>query len=487
MESNPVKSSENIDKLEIESHNHQSEQEKKTSYYSATIDKIGFCTQTWIVFITANLLQSVWGCETAFVAMYLENYGVNSSIKTSILSLSICIIYSMLGLGSSMVGILSSKIGRVKALESSALTYILSIGICSFIDNFYLILIFRCIGNVSIGVFNILIINLLSEFLPTKSRSFILMFDSGFFNIGNLYTIILKLSFPDKSLNSFDLFNFRMINLLNCIPGFFAFLFIFFKLTESPLYLITKSNEEKGMNILEEMANCKNVILSSDQKELIFSEIKKRKSYKLGSSYKELFNSNYFKTTVLCILINLICYFNLIGVSYLTPKTFKTIKESRILSENMVLLVFGLLQLPNGPVGGWMTESKVFKRKLTMLISSLLCGVFYLLSYFFINLVCFFSGLVYFFNSIAFGCSFIYVTEVFPTNLRDHAQSFIQFFAFFIGSWSPLLIDWVASYDLLYNYIYFSISCIVCGVISTFLPIDTYERPLDEDVNTEVK
>ena len=211
-------------------------------------------------------------------------------------------------------------------------------------------------------------------------------------------------------------------------------------------------------------------------------DIQNKKNFSLKSDYKELFFPEYRWLTVLCLIINSICYLNMIGISYLVPKTIHQLKQTQIISENTQLIIFAIIQLPNGPVGGLMTESKLFGRKKTIIISSIFCAIFYVLIYINCSNLCYYAGIIMFFNSIAFGCSFVYVSEVFPTNIRDQAQSFIQFWSFLLGSWSPFFIDYVSIIDILSNNLYFGGTCILCGMIAIILPLDTLNRPLDDDL-----
>jgi MFS family permease len=73
----------------------------------------------------------------------------------------------------------------------------------------------------------------------------------------------------------------------------------------------------------------------------------------------------------------------------------------------------------------------------------------------------------------------MYVTEVFPTNLRDLAQSFIQMFSFLLGSFSPLL---VGAFNHNFNYVFLGFSNLVIVFLAFYLPVDTFLRPLDEDL-----
>jgi MFS family permease len=246
---------------------------------------------------------------------------------------------------------------------------------------------------------------------------------------------------------------------------------------------MAKCNQyDVAFKLLAEMAEGSTVEINQELKMELKSEITRKKNFQLKSDYKELFYPEYRTLTVLCLLINAICYLNMIGISYLVPKTIQLLKETQIMSENTQLIIFALIQIPNGPAGGVMTESKLFGRKRTIIVSSILCLIFYACIYFNNINLCYYAGVIMLFNSIAFGCAFVYVSEVFPTNIRDIAQSFIQFLSFLLGSWSPYFIDYIAETNILTNNLYFGASCLICALIAVILPLDTLNRPLDDDL-----
>jgi MFS family permease len=332
----------------------------------------------------------------------------------------------------------------------------------------------RCISNIAIGIFNIAGLNLMTEFLPTKNRSLIIMINQGFYNIGNLFTIILDNSM--LNLNEFNSKNWKYINLLTIIPGIISLIIICLYGSESPLYLLNKNNKERGFIVIEFMSGR---ILTDHEKIRIMESLQKNKNFKLKSEYSELFTTDYKFLTITTLLICSICYLNLIGITYLIPKTLIDYKDKIYnISYNTQILIYGIIQIPNGIIGGLMTESTLFGRKKTILVSGFGCVIFYILSIILIKYIAIFTGMIMLFNSICYGCSFMYVTEIFPTNLRDLAQSFIQMFSFFLGSWSPFLVGILNHY---FCYCALGITNIVIMFLAILLPVDTLLRPLDED------
>ena len=455
--------------LEVES--------ETTNYYSQYMDTLGFTKLSWYIFILISLLQWIWGSESCFISINMDFLGQKDKISKEAISICICILYSMMGIGAALVGSLCKSLGRIYTINLTLFIYVFITLSCSIFFSplkFYPIFFLRCISNISIGIFNIAGLNLITEFLPTQNRSLILMINQGFYNVGNLFTIILDNSM--LNLKEFNSSSWKLINFIIVIPGVISLIIICFWGSESPLYLLNKNNQERGFIVIEYMSR---KILTDSEKFRIINAIKRNKNFKLKSEYSELFTSDYKSLTITTLLICSICYLNLIGITYLIPKTLIEYKDKIYnISYNIQILIYGIIQLPNGIIGGIMTESPLFGRKYTLIISGLACVIFYFLIIIMIKYIAIFTGMIMLFNSISYGCSFMYVTEIFPTNLRDLAQSFIQMFSFFLGSWSPFLVGILNYYFCFY---FLGFTNIILMILSFLLPIETLLRPLDEE------
>ena len=176
-----------------------------SNYYSQYMDTLGITNLSWYIFILISLLQWIWGSESCFISINMDFLGQKDNISKKEISICICILYSMMGVGSALVGIICKYMGRIYTLNLTLFIYVIITFSCSIFFSplkFYPIFFLRCISNIAIGIFNIAGLNLMTEFLPTKNRSLILMINQGFYNIGNLFTIIL-----DNSMLNLNEFN----------------------------------------------------------------------------------------------------------------------------------------------------------------------------------------------------------------------------------------------------------------------------------------
>ena len=83
------------------------------------------------------------------------------------------------------------------------------------------------------------------------------------------------------------------------------------------------------------MAKEKQVLFRNDDKIVIKREIINKKSYKLESNFSLLFSTDYRKLTLINLFICLICYFNMIGIGYLVPKSIDELHQFDIFSEKL--------------------------------------------------------------------------------------------------------------------------------------------------------
>src|SRR5574344_1459366 len=142
------------------------------NYYAEFMERIGFTKTAWIIFTLASLLQFIWGEETCFISINIDFLGKSQNFSSVTISVFICVLYSMMGVGSALIGVLTKNFGRIITLNVTIVTYIVATFSCSVLpNNFYIIFILRCINNIAIGVFNIVVLNLMSEFFPTRNRS----------------------------------------------------------------------------------------------------------------------------------------------------------------------------------------------------------------------------------------------------------------------------------------------------------------------------
>lgn len=446
------------------------------NYFTIIMDRIGVNFITVLVFMYCNLLNSIWGAEATFLSINLQNLAKNQQIDEEFFSVLLCLIYMVICIGSLLVGFVPKLIGRKLTLLLSIILYISCTIVGSIWDDFYLVYTFRCMGNVSIGIFSSLSVNILAEYLPTKNRCFYLMITSGCYNIGAFYCTVINFVIQ----TDYPMEDFKYVNLLLLIPCIVCLLLHFF-VEESPIMLFSEGKDKRAFVLLSRLCLRSGLNFTEEDKRILILERESNQVFTINSSFIELFSNKFRKLTIICLIICVVSYLNMIASTYLAPVALEKLAGRTIeMSSESQLLIFGLVQCPNGIFGAYMSESKLFARKRTMWVSAIICSFFYFLIVLFPYLFCVEIGFVLFFNSVGFGVIYIYIAEAFPTKLRDQAQSFLQTIGYIVGSWAPYFIfsfqDHIET-----NFIVFGCTYILCFIATFFLPFETKDRPLDFD------
>jgi MFS family permease len=354
------------------------------------------------------------------------------------------------------------------------------------VTNLYLFITFRFLIGVCIGVMMPMINNLLCEYLPIKFRSFNMVLTGASFYFGSIYLNLIMLYFipnyePDK---------LHYVFLFISIPNLVFTTVLFFKLEESPRYLIINNKIEKGLRIFEKIINRE---LSSDEKKIIIHQLNRGESGKnIDRSIKSAFKDKYFLITVILMFLWMVNSFVVYGANFSLSLTLKYIEENikhehvlKIVESDREIIInqiyIYILSIPGSLVAALMTESKFFGRKMTIFTGFLLVGVFNFLAVVDINHFHIYVGLSGSFNNLSFSGCGCFSPEVYPTKIRDVAVGFLYFCTRISGLVSQFIAIWLFNIHYLAMCYAVVVVCLVACIFTFMLPYDTYQRPLDSD------
>ena len=102
-----------------------------SNYYSQYMDTLGITNLSWYIFILISLLQWIWGSESCFISINMDFLGQKDNISNKSISICICILYSMMGVGAALVGILCKYMGRIYTLNLTLFIYVVITFCCS--------------------------------------------------------------------------------------------------------------------------------------------------------------------------------------------------------------------------------------------------------------------------------------------------------------------------------------------------------------------
>ena len=412
------------------------------------------------------------------------------------------IIFLGLAFGSGLASILSDKYGRAKIIKMFSgimcITYLLS----TIFFNLIIFILSRIILGFCVGIIEPLIFNTFGEYLPTKIRGFLLMNSWFFYTLAVFLQNIIALKImPYLQIRYLQkyLFVLNVFFIINFIINYFI-------LNDSPRNLIIKSIESKNFYEREEKINKAIKILNNMNKENL-SKIEEQKliselynlssnDLKVNSNFKELFSQKYLKTTYIGMFIFFIysCgYFGFYIISTLTLeilniKENEKINEIKIYSNKDIIIsqiYIAFFDLLGSIVGGLLAEIKFIGRKGVIWIFMLLSAISLIPSCFSVTLYNIFFTISITSTAIYGDMLITYISEIFPTKLRDLSSSFFLTSHRISGFFSQFL--FLGLFKINYKLPFFFGSILnIIGVMTIFmLPYESIGKPLDYEEVSE--
>jgi MFS family permease len=274
---------------------------------------------------------------------------------------------------------------------------------------------------------------------------------------------------------------FSIISLL-CLGGTLLFL------RDSPRNLIIHGHYEEAFDILSKLKPTPS-FFNEQNKNNIIREVLEGINIQTTTSVAELFRHGLLSTTIITTIINFTCSMLFDGNQIIQNLALNKInnKQSQhdisVLTQSIIVILFGI---PSNILFGLVCEMKILGRKYTMAIG------------FFILALCTLPLLITFQNAfvfLAFGQFFInvtnivdvYVSEMYQTKIRDFAMGWVSSFGFMGSCISQYLFISLLNGGIKLPFIVSVVICILDGVLSIVLKIETMKRPLDSANSLDIK
>ena len=350
-------------------------------------------------------------------------------------------------IGVLFAGILSDKLGRKLTMVISAILFSASALGCALCTDFTLLVVYRIIGGVGIGVVSLVSPLYISEVSVAQYRG----------RFVSLYQLAVTVGFLGAYLVNYQLLAWSEsgallgVPLLNKIfitevwrgmlgmetlPAILFFIIIFF-IPESPRWLIVRGQERKAINILERIYN--SITEATNQ----LKETQSVLTAETSSEWSLLMKPGILKAVILGVCIAILGQFmGVNAVLYYGPSIF----ENAGLSGGDSLFYQVLVGLVNTltTILALVIIDKVGRKKLVyygvsgMVVSLILIGLYFLFGDS-LNVSSLF--LLVFFLFYVFCCAvsicavvFVLLSEMYPTKVRGLAMS-IAGFALWIGTY----------------------------------------------------
>jgi len=449
------------------------------------LDKIlveyGYRYQIIKVIIGSILLSFLSSYMIYHVSCFLLVIKKEFELNDEMLTLLACIGFFFKSMGCLLTGYQTNVISRRSLLLIDILILlVLNIGL-TLIWNIWAYFVFLILGCFIAGNIDPINIDVLCESLPIKFRGFFLCFSYTGFPL-NIFLQYFLINFFSEADNT-QIKNILHLNSL-VILLIFILMLVFFK--DSIRHQLIKEKYETAFEMLNKLI--KNP-LSNEEKELIKIQCKNGNKEIQNASIKEIFSPLYLATTLLFICLNFSYNSMTDGMSFvlnlILSDFIQNFDEKKISHEGMKLYLVGLFAYA---VCGILTEIPFIKRKFGLFITSAMILNFSVL--FFLNAENYFWWLAFllFFCNASTSLSISFVSESYPTKIRDVSQGFMNSVAN-IGSLAGQLIFMNLYHISKANttLIYTMINSFICIFLILLIKKEMYSKPLDFCDGFEIK
>lgn len=408
---------------------------KKLNYQSIDeiIDKGGYNLLTWKIIFLASLFVFIEGYYLSYFNFILEAFQSYYNCSDVALELISGLNYLGMGLGSLITGFLTRRISRISLIYISlTLMSLLHMCMC-FIKNIYVFSFCRFFIAVFIGIMIILELNILTEYLPVKLRSFMINAVWSFWGLGAIYFLLLckifipSLEFEKGQPESKQDFYAAILQVW--VVLFLLIVFSVLYLNDSPRNLIFSEEYDKAKKILDYYTNCE---LTDEEFERIKINLLtegENKFYDKSQGIKEIFHPRIRVMTILMMIIFFFLSFGFFGLNTVLADILKILftdkkNDQKLLKEKdpiNSLIVINLTGSLGTVIGGAVSELKWLGRKRTEIYFFAFAIFFAVLSLFVLIELNVFIGISLSFFQSAINIHITYTEEIYPTKIRDYS------------------------------------------------------------------
>ena len=330
-------------------------------------------------------------------------------------------------IGALFGGIPTDKLGRRKTMISIGILYFISAIGSALSTGIYLLMLFRFLGGLAIGISTITTPLYISEIAPPSFRGRL----AGLFQFNIVFGILVAY-LSNALLGSIENHSWRWMLGVEAIP---AFLYVIFsiKLLESPRWLIIFKNDiDGGKEIFKKI----NTGLSISELDNLISKV--IASVANDNIKMHIHNKNIIKPIILAFLI---AFFNqLSGINailYYAPRIFEMtgLEEQAALFQSIGI---GITNLLFTIIGLWLIDR--FGRKYLLILGSIgyiislgLCSIAFQMELYKIVPNCIFSFIAA--HAIGQGAViWVFISEIFPNQFRATGQTIGSFTHWFFAA-----------------------------------------------------
>ncbi|XP_041110297.1 putative transporter SVOPL [Polyodon spathula] len=474
-----------LEELNQESNeSHTEATEEKTYTVEDAVETIGFGRFHVLLFFIMGSTSIVEATEIMLLAVVspaircewrLEDWQVAFVTTMVFLGFMVCSLFS---------GYLADKYGRWKIVFGCFVWGLYFSLLTSFAPTYGWFVFLRAMVGVGVSGHSQGFV-LKTEFLPKKYRGFMLPLASFFWLIGSLMVIVLGLAVVPT-------YGWRWLIRISTIPS--IVLIVLFKfIPESARYNVSSGNTKAAIETLQKIAKMNRACLPEGR---LVESVVERRGY-----FLDLLTPSYRRTSLILWYSWFVASFSYYGI---------ILASSELLERNLVcgtqagtktneadgspchcssfgpsdyhtMLISTLGEIAFVPLN--IATLNVLGRRLSLTISTLITGIFFLL----LNICTTSFGLtvlLFILRALAstnFNTVYIYTAEVYPTTMRSVGMGFCNSASRIGGMTAPFIAQVLMSKSVATALCPFSVACFICAVAVWFLPIETTGRALQQE------
>ena len=449
--------------------------------YGWEVNKIIF--SAFLCFILNGYLTTSY---CSFMLGFKKKFDLNSN-QISLIGMGFCLSKFVTNFS---IGFLTNLLGRMFVLKFALIfTFICNLLISLFCE-YKVIVIVEFLNGFFAGVFEITSFNVACEFIPVRFRGWILLTIWNGYNVGVLFpNLIMLKTMPDHDPSGLPktLYLCSLVILLCTVFGC-----VFY--TDSPRNFIINGKRNEAIKILKKMKKDDKYFTEEIKKEIYESVPPKTLSDFSLMNYKEVFEHGMFMTGILLLFI---CFngtmindgFQLV-LNLILEKVKQSDKSAHTRTVLMENITINSIALPSNLIMGAFAEFRILGRRNTQSIGYILMGLVMIPVIINPNTASTFFIFFMFFTCITNMVN-VYVSEVYPTKIRDWALGMIQGSGYLGSFIAQYLFVYLNDLSVYYCPILFFVICVLNGICCMMLTVEPMGKPLDihtkEDDNEKAK